>query len=249
MDESVIQHVMKRLANATLATDPYPHFHVTDIFPEDFYQEILDHLPEVNQFQSIAESGFVTQGAYKQRLILPLRQEELSRLPFNLFLFWGQFMNALNSDVWLSFLVKNYEQHIKQRFGDHSEKVYFSSTADLVCDQSNYSIGPHTDHSIRVLTLLFYLPRSRELAHLGTSIYRPINPSFECEGSGHYSFRRFVKLQTIPFTPNSVFGFIRSNRSFHGVEPITDKKVERNLLSYYMQWNRKSDETKSANSP
>jgi hypothetical protein len=106
-------------------------------------------------------------------------------------------------------------------------------------DLSDYSIGPHTDHPIRVLTLLFYLPFTNELSHLGTSVYHPRNISFECEGFHHYPFQDFIRLFTAPFHPNSMFGFIKTNRSFHGVEPIAQKGIERNLLSYYLQWNHK----------
>ena len=68
--------------------------------------------------------------------------------------------------------------------------------------------------------------------HLGTSVYEPADPGFECEGFVHHPPSGCKKLYTAPFSPNSVFGFVRSNRSFHGREPISDVGVERNLLIY-----------------
>jgi hypothetical protein len=89
------------------------------------------------------------------------------------------------------------------------------------------------------LTILFYLPASKDQMGMGTSVYRPRIPSFECEGFTHHPFTHFVNVQTVPFSPNCAFGFIKSNRSFHGVEPIKENGVERNLLNYYLKCNNK----------
>jgi hypothetical protein len=36
----------------------------------------------------------------------------------------------------------------------------------------------------------------------------------------------------MPFVPNSLFVFLKTDRSFHGVEPVTDPDVRRWLLLY-----------------
>lgn len=136
-------------------------------------------------------------------------------------------------------LVEKFSSPIKERFAKQHENIQFSSYAELIRDKSNYSIGPHTDLPIRVLTLLFYFPRTSDQAHLGTSIYTPENPSFTSEGTYHYPHNEFKKVYTAAFTPNSVFGFFKSEHSFHGVETIQDQDVERNLMNYYLKWHTK----------
>jgi hypothetical protein len=103
-------------------------------------------------------------------------------------------------------------------------------------DFEQYSIGPHTDHPARAMTLLFYFPKSSKQAHLGTSIYRPLQPGFRCEGLVHHSFEQFIKIHEVPFLPGSVFGFFKNDHSFHGVEVLHEKSCERNLLNYYLRW-------------
>lgn len=240
MDESILHHIMYRLANAPIHSYPYPHFFIKEIFPAHYYQEILDHLPDTAYYQSLATSGIVSSGTYKERFILPLKDEALSQLPFDRCVFWNAFIEGLNSSLWIDMLLEHFGHYIKKRFGSHYDKVQFSSVAELLRDKTNYSIGPHTDHPVRVLTILFYLPSNQEQIHFGTSVYRPRNPSFECEGFSHHPFAHFVNVQTAPFYPNSAFGFIKSERSFHGVEPIQEEHIERNLLNYYLQWNPKS---------
>ena len=102
----------------------------------------------------------------------------------------------------------------------------------LVRDHTNYSIGPHTDSPSRLLSLLFYFPRDDSLSHLGTSIYMPKDPQFSCIGGPHYKPNNFDRVQTMPYRPNSLFAFMKNDKSFHGVEPIADQDIQRDLLLY-----------------
>lgn len=238
MDEVVLSHVIDRLKNVTVRTSPFPHFYIENIFPDDYYQELIAHLPETSSYVNLGQLGKTDPRIYQQRLVLPLQEDELCRLPFGHLLFWSQFAAALKSQTWCEMLVEKFQPYIQERFVEHYDRVTFSSTAELVRDSSNYAIGPHTDHPIRVLTLLFYFPATEEQANLGTSVYEPHDANFECEGFVHHPFEGFRKVYTALFLPNSVFGFVRSNRSFHGVEPI-QTQVERNLLNTYLQWNHK----------
>ncbi|MES2199155.1 MAG: hypothetical protein V4489_03185 [Chlamydiota bacterium] len=239
MENDTLLHVINRLTNAQIHTSPYPYFYIDNIFPDDFYQELLANLPDTSSYQGLSQTGKVDQRTYLDRFVLPLEEDQLNQLSFSQFLFWSNFNIAIKSDEWCSALLKKFDCHIKERFGIYYEKVKFSSTAELVRDRTNYSIGPHTDHPVRVLTLLFYFPSSNDQSHLGTSIYEPLDPTFECEGFTHHPFNGFKNLYTAPFSPNSVFGFVKSNSSFHGREPILDKGIERNLMNYYLQWNHK----------
>lgn len=239
MEQHVLAHVVNRLSNAKIHPYPYPHFYIDHLFPDDYYQELLANLPSTASYQAISKTGKVDPRTYGNRFVLPLLQEELNQLPFFQFLFWSKFAEGITSEPFCGSLLQKFDDPIKQRFGAHYENVKFSPIAELVRDHTNYSIGPHTDHPIRVVTLLFYFPNSTDLAHLGTSIYEPLDPAFECEGFEHHSFSQFKKLETMSFCPNAVFGFARSNRSFHGREPILDQNVERNLMNYYLQWNQR----------
>ena len=97
---------------------------------------------------------------------------------------------------------------------------------------TDYSIAPHTDKPDKVVSLLFYLPADESLRELGTSLYVPKDPAFRCDGSIRHPFELFRKVTTAPFLPNSLFGFLKTDQAFHGVEVIDRPAVERNLLLY-----------------
>jgi hypothetical protein len=70
------------------------------------------------------------------------------------------------------------------------------------------------------------------MRHLGTSIYAARDTSFRCEGTHHHSYSGFKRVASMPYVPNALFAFFKTDYSFHGVDPITEGDVERNLLLY-----------------
>ena len=97
-------------------------------------------------------------------------------------------------------------------------------------DVKGYSLGPHTDYSGKVATLLFYLPDSTNAGPWGTSIYAP-KSSQKILADRHYYREDFNLVQTFPFAPNTMFGFLRTENSWHGVEPLTED-IQRDTLHY-----------------
>ena len=41
-----------------------------------------------------------------------------------------------------------------------------------------------------------------------------------------------VKVQTMPYRSNSLFGFLKTDLSFHGVEPIEEEDIARDVILY-----------------
>jgi hypothetical protein len=60
----------------------------------------------------------------------------------------------------------------------------------------------------------------------------PKDPDFACPGAPHYHREKFDKMVAMPFAPNSLFVFTKTNNSFHGVEPVGDPDCRRWLLLY-----------------
>src|SRR5262249_5210128 len=110
---------------------------------------------------------------------------------------------------------------IEQRFRGQQD-TDIADEAMLVHDRTRYSVGPHTDAPFKVVSLLFYLPADERLARHGTSIYVPKDGAMTCPGGPHYPFERFERMATMPFVPNALFAFLKTDNSFHGVEPVDE---------------------------
>lgn len=218
----MLEHLIGKISNAKLEKEPFSYFYVESVFPEDFFQEILEYFPKADYFQPLSMQGLVRPGTYNQRLTLSLDADGLSRLAFPQNLFWTQLADVLTSKPCISAILRKMGV----------ERTDFFPDLSLISDHSDYAIGPHTDYPQKILSLLFYFPPDEQQKQLGTSVYKPIDPHFRCEGFKHHSFDGFKRVYTAPFVPNSLFGFLKSDCSFHGVEPIGKQDRPRNLMSY-----------------
>lgn len=222
MDEA-INHAINRISHAPVRQDPFPHFYLDNVFPEQFYQELIGSFPPLIHYKN--------SHPYPERYKLSLSQAELKNLPLNHRLFWSRFAKSIYSKEFLLKILDKFHEQVSKRLGPNfSDNVYPSVI--LTSDRDHYSISPHTDVPAKVITLLFYLPENHDQKDLGTALYCPKDLSFTSEGHEHYEFESFIKIGKAPFLPNSVFGFLKTNNSFHGVEPIGKQVKGRNLLTY-----------------
>ena len=228
----MLTHLISALQNAELQTNPYAHFYTQNVFPQDTYQDILSAFPPLEYMEPLSL-------AYANRYVFYLSPESLATLPLNLSLFWHKLHADLGSQEVKNVLFEKFKPDLIKRFGNLLPALKIVPCLELYHDFTHYSIGPHTDHPIKVINLLFYLPSDESQSHLGTSIYHPLDKSFTCEGYTHRDFKNFEKISTAPFLPNSLFCFCKSNTSFHGVEPISDPNISRRILNLCFKWSYK----------
>jgi hypothetical protein len=222
---------LKQLAyktlNAPLRTYPYPHVFVPEVFPAEVYAEIQRNIPDPAAMIPIEQARPI-QG-YKERFVQDISgpMEGLTEAQRG---FWQAMAAELLGGGMLEVMVNRFRPFIDRRFQGASIDLRDESL--LVEDITNYALGPHTDAPSKVVTVLFYLPRDNSQAHLGTSIYSPKDPTGRCPGGPHYPFEGFDRVATMPFLPNSMFAFVKSDVAFHGVEPVKEPDVRRWLLLY-----------------
>ena len=239
MSFDVEEFVHYQIANAEVRRYPFPHFYVAPIFPPDFYGQLLQSLPPTDWYRPIEETASVHflqekpegASAYPERFITDLADVEEREEHAGTGDFWRRISEWITGDRFRTLVLRKFGPDITARFGAGT-KLATGIDARLVRDFTRYAIGPHTDSTTKLVSLLFYLPKDSGMSHLGTSIYSPLDPSFRCPGGPHYPFRKFRKVASMPFAPNALFGFFKTDQSFHGVDQIVDENVERNLLLY-----------------
>lgn len=223
--------MLYRIGNAPINPFPFPHIYVQDVFPADFYAELLRHLPPREAFSPLSTVRPMGSDIYdKTRSVLILQPEFVDKLAEPFRGFWQGVARMLFSGGLADILFGKFGQLIQSRF--QGQNVEFFDEALLVQDSQNYALGPHTDTPLKVMSFLFYLPADRSKAHLGTSIYVPKDRRFTCPGGPHHKFELFERMLTMPYVPNALFAFLKTPNSFHGVEPVNDEGVKRNLLLY-----------------
>lgn len=231
MSSDVSLHVLYQIANAPMRMFPFPHLYVRDVFPPEFYREIRERLPSKEAFKSLRALGRVGIDYPESRLVLPMTPRDLGAVAEPLRGFWSRLAGWMLGGSFGQVMIGKFGEFVQQRLGEIAQ-LRFHDEALLVQDYTTYALGPHTDAPTKVLSFLFYLPADDSRPHLGTSLYVPKDPAFLCAGGPHHPFELFRLVRTMPYLPNTMFAFLKSANSFHGVEPITDAAVRRDLLLY-----------------
>ena len=243
MSFDVEEFVHYQIANAPVRGYPYPHFYVQPVFPESFYQRILETMPDTEALTPINEFGTVgsidpktgqrVKSVFEPRYIadlsvLEVEEEGAFGGESNT---WRSISSWLLGDRFRDLLIAKFMPGIRARIGAQARLVT-RVEARFVRDMTDYSIQPHTDMPSKLVSLLFYLPSDQSMRSLGTSVFVPNDPAFVCDGTRRYPFELFRKVMTAGFLPNSLFGFLKTDQAFHGVEVIKREAVERNVLLY-----------------
>ena len=249
MSSAVEQHVIYQIANAPLREYPYPHLYVESVFPEAYYRSIRRYWPGSSSLVSLAKTGRVIAGLYAERFVMPFTLPEVDKLPQEQRDFWHDFHSWFMGEHFLRVLLDKFGPYVRKRFGAAISRYDFSVDSLIVRDHVNYNLGPHTDAPQKLFSLLFYCPDDDTGRHLGTSIYTPIDPKFRCPGTAHHQRDMFNKVKTMDYRPNSLFAFFKTDNSFHGVEPLTDQGVLRDLLLYDVRAHGRTEAATASGEP
>ncbi|MDT7540202.1 MAG: hypothetical protein QOE33_106 [Acidobacteriota bacterium] len=234
---SPLSHVVTRLRASELITEPYPHYYLEHVFPDEYYKAMLEHLPASGVYQNLYEVTDLKLDHFRHRDQRNLDDGWTEALPPELKGFWDHFDEWFLGSELARAVLRSFAAPLRARFGDEESWPEVSVEAQLIRHRAGYFLGPHSDLHTKLAVLLIYLAPDESGAHLGTSIYRPKEPGFSCRNSTHYPFADFVRVKTTPYKPNSLLAFLRSDTSFHGVESISEQDVNsqgRDLIQYVL---------------
>lgn len=232
------EHFAARLRSAEVVAEPYPHYYLENVFPEDYYRELLRRLPEGGAYQNLFEVTDYKLEHFRHRDQRDLRDAWAETLPEGIGRFWRRFNEWFLGPETARAVLASFATQMRARFGAQESWPAVSVEAQLIRHRAGYFLGPHSDLYTKLVVLLIYLAPDGEAAHLGTSLYRPKRAGFACRDSKHHPFEEFFKVKTAPYRPNSMLAFFRSDVSFHGVEPLSESDVAaargRDLIQYVL---------------
>jgi hypothetical protein len=232
-----LAHFVERLRFSKLELKPYPHYYLENIFPQDYYQSLIRNLPGSGSYENLFEITDLKLDHFRHRDQRNLNDDWTARLAGDLKQFWDNFNSWFLGPDLADAVLNSFAEPLQARFGPRESWPEVSVESQLIRHRAGYFLGPHSDLYTKLIVLLIYLAPDHSAAHLGTSLYRPKDPAFTCANSTHYPFEDFVKVKTAPYKPNSMLAFVRSDVSFHGVEPLSDEDMAngaRDLIQYVL---------------
>ena len=225
--------IVERLRCAHVEADPFPHYYLEGVLPENYYQELLRHLPGSDVYENLYEVTGLKLDHFRHRYQRDLNEGWTNALPPELQTFWKSFNEWFLSPQLAQAFLETFAEPLRPRIGEAWPEV--SVEAQFIRHRAGYFLGPHSDLYTKLVVVLLYLAPDARAERLGTSLYRPKRVGFSCPDSKHYPFEDFIRVKTAPYKPNSLLAFVRSDISFHGLEPLTEADVAtegRDLIQY-----------------
>lgn len=230
--ERVLAHMVSVIQAADVHDEPYSHLYVGDVFPTDFYGQLLNSLPDPALYQPLNLKAWARPDGESTRDRFLLTTENVDRLPHPLRQVWATVTGALSHAALKRVVFRKLAKDLMLRFGVDADRVAAIETHPrmlLFRDTDQYRIRPHPDGLETVVTMGFYLPPDLTQQELGTSLYEQRSRWSRLLGGP-----RFEEVKRLPFRPNSAYAFVvnnlRARKSWHGVELVPGGSGVRNTI-------------------
>ena len=232
--KDVTDHLLKSLSTAEVSDKPFPHFFVTNLFPDSIYTQLVDSLPDQSQYGTYTKYNVDNKPT---RFRIGLTQETLAAIPTEKKAIWLGVRDALGSPEVKASVFRQLQHGLSLRFGqprDEVEQIPAYPLSELYRETFGYEIKPHTDTRKKIVTMQIALPYDESQSELGTMFYR-LSPTPKALFNHPKGFKMVKK---IPFLPNSAYAFVVFNtltmRSWHGRAKLPpDCGVRNSLLHIY----------------
>ena len=246
--DAIKSEIAYKIYNSSVNRYPFAHSETDNFLPIGLLEEILENWPQSDEFITNLESGSISgvhqsdeEHPYNFRYQICLTDsKEISQIKDERIDFWKSLTTILGSGQIIQALIGLYANNLMRRFkfsnvSDLFSEIKYTPRLHLLHDKTNYSLGPHTDNAGKVIVVLIYFESDKEdntQSSFGTSVYIPKEKGFICSTGEHHERDNFIRVYSAKFKKNNAFSFCRADNSFHGVEKVQDKAVERKLLQY-----------------
>ena len=214
--QAVADRIAGRISQAVLDPAPSPNFYIEDVFPPELYREMLARMPRDEALDFIVHPDAVAAEGRVTRKLLDLTEKTLARLDSEDRAFWREMMAVFTSETLQDAVAETFRPSLEEQFG--ADRPAMVSTPVFYRDFAGYRISVHPDAAYKVATLQFYLPADESQIHLGTTFHERTAQGFR-------------ELKTNPFKPNSAYGFVRTENSWHSVKELGPREATRNTIA------------------
>lgn len=229
----VTAHAIRRAESAEYSDDPFPHFTVLGLFPDDFYRELIANMPANDQCCPIGTKTSVD-GDSGCRLKFGLHEDSVAVLDPHAQELWHAARAALQSEGLREVVYNKLATGLALRFGCREDEVVEKAPGhalpEIYRETKGYRITPHPDTRKKVVTMQVSLAPDESQRELGTEFYRRnLSPS-----AWRSEPRGFDTVKTVPFLPNAASAFVVLNtirlKSWHGRTLLSEQSGVRNSI-------------------
>ena len=227
---AIVAHLRRAVEGATLEQDPCPHFVVHNLFPQWFYDMVIEALPPAVFFPDRRPN--------KQQVRVPFPfAPTYSRLVWQ---YVTELVNDVAGPAIISRLKNDIDDYVRTfcppaPLGDGDNDIrYKMSDGRIMLRRAGYEILPHRDPKWGFVTALVYLAKPGDPREYGTELYRVRRHTEAPSQNPFYVDQSECELaRKVPFEANSALVFLNS-RGAHGacIPPDAPDTLERYLYQF-----------------
>lgn len=232
--QRVVDHIVDEVGSARVEDYPFPHIGISEFFPRDVYQRLLELLPSWEEYENFSYEKHSNKDGESNRRRFRLENECLDRLTPAQKTFWYSIRSALGSTAVKDAVFDKLALGLSYRFGCEPKEVAGAVSGfalpELFRETKGYFIKPHPDTRKKVVTMQISLARDESQKNLGTEFYRrSLSPA-----SLFRQPRGFEIVKTMPFLPNAAYAFVVLNtlrlKSWHGRSQLSEASGARDSI-------------------
>ena len=164
----MIDEVLNNFIQEDIDDNPFSHKVIKNIFPENFYKELIENLPNIDKYTPIVKTGRVSSNYPPERFVFDLNYETISKLNKNQQNIFDKIIKLFTDPKFFNVISREFKNTISKRileFSEDEKKMFGTSNfkfrigSSLVKDITKYKLGVHTDTLAKFLTFLFYIPK------------------------------------------------------------------------------------------
>ena len=230
-EDKILDHVIAAIDGSVAHDEPFSHCYFENVFPEDFYEEMLSRLPSPEEYHALNLKAWSRANGESTRDRMFMSKEGLEPLGDDQRDFWSSVTDVILSEHVKRAIYAKLWKDIALRFKVSEEEVPDIKgypRGVMFRDTDEYRIKPHPDGTSRIVTMMYYLPRDLSQEDLGTSLYvkRPALKRLFGE--------KFEEVKRFPYRPNSGMAFVVNRlperTSWHGRELLPAGSGVRNSI-------------------
>jgi hypothetical protein len=221
--ERLAEFIAQSVDGARAVEKPFFHLEFDRVFPDDIYAQILNLMPEPDDYRPMHGRSKAAAGTHT-RVKIDLFPEYIRNLPPEKRAFWDIVGRALCADPVKKAFILRLAPGLSKRFGKDFAGTGMYPIPILTRDIPGYKITPHTDTRWKGITVQLYLPKDDANADIGTIFHEKL-----ADGS-------LPKKAQMRFAPNSGYAFAVGEDTWHSADPVHDRVKTRDsiLLTYFV---------------
>lgn len=223
----------EKLRKAEIRREPFPYLLLEKLMPSSLLASVNKFYPSIEQMETMPNERTTNAYAHEYRRLFPINETSLPRMEKEQRRFWKLF--AAYIELLAPKLLKALPEPPEGQRFTTADRSKIRTRIDLWSDRGGYQITPHTDAPHKLATFLLYCTDDASLADEGTSIYRPKQEGFKSWSGRQFSFEQFEEVFRSPYAANRLFGFRKTDQSFHGKAPVAESTTDRRVIAVTVQ--------------